>query len=305
MDVPHDPNPVPPDGPTDPAPSTRVVLRRRVRRILIAGLTTAVAVFAVVCVVVFSLQARLIYFPDRDYWTTPDEVGLAYEDLTLTTEDGVSITAWHVPHDQPKGTVLFCHGNAGNIADRVGTLKSFHYLGYNVLIFDYRGYGHSEGKPTETGTYRDAEAAWRYLTETRGESPAGIVLFGRSLGGAVAIDLANRITPAALIAESTFTSVVDIGKRQFPFLPVGLLCKHRYESIGKVSRIACPKLFLHGTEDELVPFENGRRLFEAAAEPKDFIQTPGGHNQGGFEYSREHTDKLQQWLDRTIRSESS
>ena len=303
MDAPHDPNAVPCAGSTNPVEPTRLASRLTPRRLLVVGLATAVAVYLVFCAVVFSLQTRLIYFPDADYWTAPDEVGLAYEDLTLTTGDGVSIAAWYVPHDHPQGTVLFCHGNAGNIADRVGTLKSFHDLGYNVLIFDYRGYGRSEGKPGEIGTFRDAEAAWRHLVETRGESPERIVLFGRSLGGAVAIELATRVAPAALVAESTFTSLVDIGKRQFPFLPVGWLCKHRYESIQKVSRITCPKLFLHGIEDALVPFENGRRLFEAAAPPKDFIQTPGDHNHAGFEHSTEYTRQLQQWLDRVLRKE--
>ena len=273
-------------------------LRRRVvRRLLGVTLTTVVTVYVVVCAVVFSLQARLIYFPDRDYWTTPGEVGLTFDDLTLTTEDGLSLAAWYVPHAEAKGTVLFCHGNAGNIADRVESLKSFHYLGYNVLIFDYRGYGRSEGKPNEIGTYRDAEAAWQYLIETRGETPERIVLFGRSLGGAVAIDLATRHTPGALVVESTFTSVVDVGKKHYPFLPVGLLCTYRYESIKKVPWLSCPKLFIHGTDDKLVPIANGRRLFDAAAEPKGFMETPGGHNVGGFEYSPEYTRKLREWLD--------
>lgn len=268
-----------------------------IRRLLKVGLTTVVATYVVICLVIFSLQARLIYFPDRHYWTTPAESGLPFEDLVLATEDGLSIAAWYVPHTRPKGTVLFCHGNAGNMADRIQSLKTFHYLGYNVLIFDYRGYGRSEGKPNERGTYRDAEAAWCHLIETQGELPERVVLFGRSLGGAVAIDLATRHAPGALVVESTFTSLVDIGKRQYPFLPVGLLCAYRYESIDKVSGLSCPKLFIHGTDDELVPLNNARRLFAAAAEPKEFIETPGGHNTGGFEYNPDFTRKLERWLD--------
>ena len=272
--------------------------RSRARRLVRIGLVTPVMTYLVVCVVIASLQARLIYFPSEDYWATPSEAGLAFEDVTLTTEDGLSLAAWYVPRPEARGTVLFCHGNAGNIADRIGSLKSFHDLGYSVLIFDYRGYGRSEGKPSEEGTYRDAEAAWQYLVETRGEPPARVVLFGRSLGGAVAIDLATRHAPGALVVESTFTSLVDIGKVHYPFLPVRLLCTYRYASIRKVPDVRCPKLFIHGSDDELVPCKNARRLFEAAAEPKHFIETPGGHNDSGFEYSLEYTRKLGDWLGR-------
>ncbi|MCP4591306.1 MAG: alpha/beta hydrolase [bacterium] len=270
------------------------------RRLLKLALRTALLTYVVACIVIYSLQARLVYFPDRDYWTTPGDAGLEYEDLTLTTEDGIAIAAWYVPQRQAKGTVLFCHGNAGNIADRIPSIQSFHDLGYCVLIFDYRGYGRSMGKPTEEGTYRDAEAAWRYLVDTRHESPERIVFFGRSLGGAVAIDLATRHSPAALVVESTFTSLVDIGKLQYPFLPVNWLCKYRYESIDKVSALKCAKLFIHGREDRLVPFDNGRRLYDASREPKTFMETPGGHNDGGFEYSPEHTRKLEAWLEQTV-----
>ncbi len=301
MPEPEDPNAAPPGSRANPAEASRPPGRRAVRRLLTVGLTTGAVVYVVVCAVVFSLQAKLVYFPDSEYWTTPDEIGLAYEDLTLTTEDGVSIAAWYVPRDEPKGTVLFSHGNAGNIADRVETLRSFHHLGYNVLIFDYRGYGHSSGKPSEKGTYCDAEAAWCYLVETRGEPPGRIVLFGRSLGGAVAIELATRHTPGALVLEATFTSLVDVGKVHYPFLPIRWLCTYRYASIEKVAGLRCPKLFLHGTDDELVPIENGRRLFEAAAAPKEFIQTPGRHNSSGFEHSPEYTHRLREWLDQTLR----
>jgi fermentation-respiration switch protein FrsA (DUF1100 family) len=269
---------------------------RIVRRLLRTALGTAVGAYAVVCVVVFSLQAKFIYFPSREYWTTPDEIGLAYEEVELVTEDGVTLAAWDVPQEGATATVLFAHGNAGNIADRVGSIKAFHDLGYSVFIFDYRGYGGSRGSPNERGTYRDADAAWRFLTETRGLAPERIVLFGRSLGGAVAIELATRQSPGALVVESTFTSLVDVGKIHYRFLPVRLLCVHRYESVDRVARVTCPKLFIHSVDDSLVPIENGRRLFEAAAPPKAFMETPGGHNSGGFEYSPEYTLRLQEWL---------
>lgn len=292
------PKPTPASPGNEPRALVRAAPGRLVRRLAKVIGVTIVLGYLTICLAMFSLQARLIYFPDRDYWTTPKEAGLAFDDLTLKTADGLSIAAWYVPHAAAKGTVLFCHGNAGNIADRLESLKSFHYLGYNVLIFDYRGYGRSEGKPSEPGLYRDAEAAWRYVVETRATRPESVVLFGESLGGAVAIDLAARHTPGALVVQSTFTSLVDIGQRQYPFLPIGLLCTQRYASIDKVLSITCPKLFIHGTQDELVPLANGRRLFDAAAEPKDFLQTPGGHNDGGFEHNMECIRRLGDWLNR-------
>lgn len=270
------------------------------RRLLRRAAATAILTYLVICIVIASLQARLIYFPSKDYWGTPTDLGLPFADLSLITDDGITIAAWHVPHPHDSGTVLFCHANAGNMGDRLYSVKAFHDLGYSVLIFDYRGYGRSQGKPTEEGTYRDAQAAWRYLVETRGTPPERIVLFGRSLGGAVAIDLAARRKPGALVVESSFTNLVDVGKRHYPLLPVGLLCRYRYDSIKKVPNITCPKLFIHADDDELVPLANGRRLFDAAAQPKHFIQTPGGHNDGGFEHSQAYTDMLKRWLDESL-----
>ncbi len=276
---------------------------RRIRRLILVVVLTYLGV----CVLVGLLQSRLIYFPTRGYPVAPSDIGLDFEDLTLRTNDGVSIAAWYVPHVDPKGSVIFCHGNAGNMSDRLHSVKLLHGMGLNVVIFDYRGFGRSEGRPSEQGTYEDAEAAWRYLIETRGESPRRVILFGRSLGGAVAIELATRVEqtpssihPTALVVESTFTSLVDIGRLHFPFLPVRLLLTYRYESIDKVPRITCPKLFFHGKDDTLIPFVNGRKLFDAAAEPKRFVETPGGHNEAGFTYSPDFTDRLAMFIDEVL-----
>ncbi len=281
------------------------------RLVVIVALT-----YLSVSLFVAMFQTRLIYFPTPDYPVTPTDFGLEYEDLTLTTRDGVSIAAWYIPYREARGTLIYCHGNAGNISDRLHSIQLLHRMGINVLIFDYRGYGRSEGKPTEDGTYEDAETAWRYLTETRGESPERIVIFGRSLGGAVAIELAKRRStgnestsgesgtadvpagsgPAGLIVESSFTSLLDIGRLHYPLLPVRLLVSYTYSSILKVPNITCPKLFLHGSGDMLIPISNGRQLFDAAAEPKQFITTPGDHNGGGFEYAPEFTNRLDEFL---------
>lgn len=271
-------------------------LRYRVMRLVIIAILTYVGV----CVLVSLFQRRLVYFPSRSYDGTPRDVGLEYEELTLTTSDGVSIGAWYVPSPKAKGSAIFCHGNAGNISHRLEWINLLHDLGLNVLIFDYRGFGRSEGRPSEKGTYEDAETAWRHLVDTRGESPDRIILFGRSLGGGVAIELARRHPPAALVVESTFTNLVDVGQLHFRFIPVRFLLIYRYDSIAKVPHIKCPKLFFHGSTDGLIPISLGRKLFEAAAEPKQFIETPGGHNEAGFTYSPEYTAQLAAFIDNVL-----
>ena len=246
------------------------------------------------------LQARLIYFPTRDYDSTPADVGLPFEDLTLLAGDGVAIAAWYVPHPEARGSIIFCHGNAGNISDRLLTVTLLHQAGYNVLIFDYRGYGRSKGRPSEEGTYLDAQAAWRHLSETLAEPAERIAIVGRSLGGAVAIELARRHTPGALVVESTFTSLVDVGRLHYPWLPVRWLLRYRYDSIAKVGHLGCPKLFFHGEDDGLIPLDMGRRLYEAAAEPKRFIETPGGHNSSGFTHSPDYAKQLATFLNEAL-----
>ena len=280
------------DDPQQSWPVRRPRRRLTLRRLL----ALAALAYLVVCVILYVAQPRLVYFPSREYGLTPDDIGLAFEDLTLTTSDGLALAAWYVPHPSPAGTALFCHGNAGNMSNRLVTVQTLHALGYNVLLFDYRGYGRSEGSPDEQGTYLDAEAAWRYLTQTRGESPQSLIIMGRSLGGAVAIELATRHEPAALVVESTFTCLADVAAVHYRCVPVRILTRYHYDSAAKVAGLRCPKLFLHATDDELVPIELGRHLYEAAAPPKRFVETPGDHNSGGFTYSAQYTEQLGAFL---------
>lgn len=266
-------------------------------------LSLIVLIYVAVCVFVWVFQARLIYFPSAEYVSTPADVGLQFEELSLTTSDGVSIAAWYIPFATPKGTILFCHGNAGNISHRLVSIHALHSLGYNVLIFDYRGYGKSTGSPNENGTYRDAEAAWLYITNTRGESAQRVILAGRSLGGAVAINLAAQLGdggPAALVIESSFASLADVGRKHYPLLPITWLLTNKYESISVIGQVSCPKLFFHGKEDELIPIGNARRLYDAASAPKAFVETPGGHSNAGFTYSSEYTQRLADFLDEAL-----
>ncbi len=258
------------------------------------------ATYAAVCLFVYFFQTRLIYFPSRDIEYKPSDLGMAYEEVTLRTADGLSLGAWYVPAEKPAGTVLFCHGNAGNICDRLADLQILNRMRMNVLIFDYRGFGTSEGSPGEAGTYRDAEAAWQYLTTERGEPPERIVVFGRSLGGAVAVELASRHQPAALMIESTFTRLADVGKMHYPLLPVHLLCRYRYPSIERIGRIECPKLIMHGRDDTLIPIALGRALFDAAAEPKTFIETAGDHGSGGFTYDDASAKQAEAFIRRAL-----
>lgn len=246
----------------------------------------AAAVYGGLCLAVFVFQARLVFLPSRAIAATPARVGLDYEDVWLEASDGVRIHGWYIPHPQPRGTLLFFHGNAGNIGDRLESIAIFHRLNLNVLIIDYHGYGKSEGSPGEAESYRDAEAAWRHLVEARSIPPETIALFGRSLGGCVAAWLAARVEPAGLILESTFTSVPDMAAKVYPFLPVRLLARIRLDALASLANVRAPVLVIHSAGDEIVPLAHGRALFDSAPEPKQFLQLRGGHNDG-FLVSRE------------------
>ena len=252
--------------------------------------------YAGLALVLYLFQSNLVYYPDigREIGATPEQAGLPYEDVRLVTADGVALQAWFVPAcvsadgmpglpceaSQSRGTVLFLHGNAGNISHRLDSLRMFHQLGYNTLIVDYRGYGNSAGKPTEEGTYLDAEAAWAYLTQTR-KIPAGsIALFGESLGSAVAAWLATRHETAALVISSGFTSLPDLAANLYPYLPARLLSRLSYDTRAYLRVAAVPVFVAHSPDDEIIPFRHGRELYDAAQGPKRFLELSGGHNEG-------------------------
>jgi hypothetical protein len=238
------------------------------------------------------LEKRLIYLPMRDHDVTPQALGLPGEELALAAEDGVRLHGWFLPVADSRLTFLVSHGNAGNVShrlDRALLIRS--RLGADVLLYDYRGYGRSEGSPDEAGTYRDARAAYRYLTETRGLAASRIVLFGESLGSAVALELAVEHPCCALVLESPFTSIPDMAQEVFPFLPLRPFLRTRYDSLSRVARLSVPLLVLHGDRDTTVPFAMGQRLFQAAPGPKRFHVIKGaGHNDtylvGGDAYWR-------------------
>jgi len=225
-----------------------------------------------------SLIETFVFQPTRALEWTPADARLAYEDVFLTSGGGPRIHAWWVPAGGRAPVLLFCHGNAGNIGDRVHNVKLLHDAGIAVLIFDYRGYGRSEGKATEQGCYQDSRAAWDWLTKERAIDPRQVSVFGRSLGGAVAIELATRVAPRALVVESTFTSIADMAPVAMPIIPKGLLPR-MFDSRSRTGDVHCPVLVIHGTRDELVPFRMGQALFEAFQAPKQFLALEGaGHN---------------------------
>lgn len=255
------------------------------------------AIYLAVVLAVYLLQGRLLYVPQRKLDATPADAGMDYADVTLQAADGVTLHAWHVRAPQEQALVLFCHGNAGNISHRLDSIVQFAGMGLSVLIFDYRGYGQSQGHPTEQGTYLDAHAAWDYLTGTLGTPPERIVVFGRSLGAAVAAGLARQVRPGALILESGFTSCADIGQQHYPWLPVRWLLKYRYPTIETVAHITCPTLIVHSPDDDIVPFSHGRHLYRAAAEPKSFLQISGDHNTGFLTSGETYTDGVRLFLE--------
>lgn len=246
----------------------------------------AAAIYGGLCLALYLFQTRLVFLPSRTLFATPQRIGLDFEDIWLQTTDGARIHGWYLPHPEPRGTLLFLHGNAGNIGDRLESLAIFHRLKLNVLIIDYRGYGKSEGSPGESESYADAEAAWRHLVEVRRIPANRIVLFGRSMGGAVAAWLADRVSPAGLILESTFTSVPDMAAKVYPVFPVRLLARIRLDARASLAGVSAPVLVIHSANDEIVPLAHGRALFDAAKEPKRFLELRGGHNDG-FLVSRE------------------
>jgi pimeloyl-ACP methyl ester carboxylesterase len=219
-------------------------------------------------------EPSMIYYPDRHLTAAPAQ---KFEDVWLTTSDGVKIHGWFVPAATTNApTILFLHGNAGNISHRTEKLAIFHNLGANTLLIDYRGYGQSDPRrPDEQGTYRDAQAAYDWLTQRR----AAVILYGESLGAAVAVELATRLPVAGLILEEPFTSVAEVGQKMFPFVPARLIVRNQYNSLGKMPRVRVPLLILHSREDEMFPYSYAERLLAAAGSPsKRLVELRGSHN---------------------------
>jgi uncharacterized protein len=229
--------------------------------------------------VIRSLLNSLLYFPSRSIVEMPHSAGLDYLDLEIETDDGERLHGWWIgARTKALGHLLLCHGNAGNVGDRVLHAALLTATGFDVLLFDYRGYGRSSGRPSEEGTYRDARAALRCLLEQPGVDPARIVYLGESLGGAVALDLAREHPPLGLVLLSAFTGVRELGRLHYPFVPASLV-PDAYPTLRGIHELHAPLLVLHGDRDDIVPLSHGRALFEAAPDPKRMkVFTGRGHN---------------------------
>ena len=259
---------------------------------------TAIFVYACLVAILSIFQAKFIYFPQRQLDATPEAIGLVYETVHFETSDGIKLSAWFIPAQNARGVVLFCHGNAGNISHRLDSINIFNRLGLSVFIFDYRGFGQSQGATTEQGTYLDAEAAWDYLIKKKQQN---IFIFGRSLGGAIATWLAQHNTPTALIIESTFTSTRDVAAKFYPFLPVRLFLRFKYNAKKYIQQVNCPVLIIHSRNDELIPFNHGRQLFETANEPKEFLEIQGSHNDGFYVSGKLYQEGLDRFISQQIK----
>lgn len=232
--------------------------------------------YVVLLLFLYFYQSSLIFFPSRNLYATPESVNLGFEEVELIS-DGTRISGWFVPAKLTGPVVLFCHGNAGNMSDRTEILRQIHDADLSVLIFDYAGYGHSQGQPSEKQAYSDALAAYDELLR-RGYSPDQIIVYGRSLGGGVAAHLAQAKPIKALVLEATFTSLTDVARVHYSWFPVGLILSHKFNVSAALKNVTSPVVFIQSPEDELMPYDMARKNFELANEPKKFIQSSGGHN---------------------------
>ena len=270
--------------------------RRSARGVFFRLVRLGLVTYLLLLLVPMIFEESLIFFPSRypqGDWQPP---GLHFEDAEFVAADGTRLHGWYAHRQDARAVVLFCHGNAGNVTHRANTLMALNDLvGVSVLIFDYRGYGKSEGKPTEDGVLADARAARAWLAEKEGVAQSDVVLMGRSLGGALAVDLAAKDGARALVLESTFSSVPDVAAYHYPWIPVRLVLRTRLDAAAKIGDYRGPLLQSHGDADSVVPYQLGQKLFEAAGEPKEFVTIPGGdHNDA---QPREYYHALIEFLD--------
>lgn len=253
------------------------------------------------CGLVYKHQDRLIYFPDDYIGADPASANLTYEEFSVDVSPEVTVHGWIVTSaDENAPWILQFHGNAGNIANRVDHLRLFHELGFNGVLFDYRGYGKSSGEPSEKGLIEDGLAVVKYLEEVRGVDPRFLIYWGESLGGGVASQVALKKPPRALILKSTFTSVPDLAADVYPFLPVRLLAKTRFDTKEAVPTFLFPKLIIHGQADTIIPIQHGQTLYQLCLEPKTFFAASGGHNTSPMELGQEFKDTVKSFVTEAV-----
>lgn len=242
-----------------------------------------------------------MYYPEKKIYATPSDIDLRYEPVIFRAEDGIKLTGWWIPSNNARGVVLFSHGNAGNISRMLESIKILNKLKLSVLVYDYRGYGESEGEPSEQGTYMDAKAAWFYLINERKISERKIIIFGYSLGGSISAWLAREYTPAILIIEASFTSLAEVANEHYFWFPGKLIFGDTYNTYQNLKDVKCPVLIIHSKDDELTPFSQGKKLFDTANEPKEMIVITGSHNTGFLESKQEYEAGLRAFIYKHLR----
>lgn len=253
-------------------------------------------IYALACVLLYVFQEKLIYVPFAELARTPAAVLPHYEDVWLETRDGAQLHGWFVSASTPAAPyVIFFHGNAGNMAGRVPVLEYHHRLEHHVLMIDYRGFGQSSGEPSEAGTAMDALTAWNYLTDKQGASPERIVIHGRSLGAAVALQLARQVQAAAVILESPFTSLPDVASDVYPLFPVRWLARIQYPNLEAVRALDTPILVAHSPDDDLIPYSHGQDI--ADARPGiELLNLAGDHNSGSIVWERRYDQTVKDFI---------
>ena len=265
--------------------------RRLIRILLLLAL-----IWTLLGAFLYTFQSKFVYHPDHQHWTTPDALGLPHENVWFQSSDGNRLHGWLISAPAPVATLLYCHGNAGNISYGLEHVALLTSLGLDVFTFDYRGFGKSEGIPTEEGTYRDAEAAWTHLVREAGVPRKRIIVYGRSLGGAVAARLASQTGPGALIVENAFISVPEAGQDIYPIFPSRLMAQFQYNTLRAIGKTHAPVLVIHAKNDRQIPFRHGEALFAAAATPKRFLEIPGGHVEAYRDSLPLYTAALKQFI---------
>ena len=251
------------------------------RRVLLWAIGLAVAGYGGVLIWLSTHESDLLYFPEKNLETSPEAFAIVYAKVSIPSTDGVKLTCWVIPSaDTSTLWLLYLHGNAGNVGKRgyVEHYAQLHRLGLNILTVDYRGYGESSGQPDEQGMYDDAFAGYQYLRSSQHIPAERIIVYGYSLGSAVAVDLTSKVPATGLIVEGSFTSVPDIGQLQYPYVPVRLMARNRFASSSKIGLVNMPKLFIHARDDETIPIRFGRAPFDLALDPKTFLEVKGGHD---------------------------
>lgn len=248
----------------------------------------------------YFFQSIFLFQPKEEYLGTPALVSLKYEEVAITSNNGNILSGWFVPKADAGQAVLFCHSNYGNISYFIQDLHAIHQMGFPVLVFDYQGYGKSGGEPSEESLHADGEAAWNYLL-SRGYGSDRIILWGRSLGGAVAARLAVDHEPAALVIESTFIKFPEVARDFFPYVPVSIIARYDLDVEKDIKKIDCPLLIVHSRDDEIIDFRHGKKLFQAAHEPKSFLEISGSHNDGYYSSGLLYYQSVNKFLESVIK----